>query len=164
MGETFLGLTGIHWAFLGAALAVIGGGMGSAMGITFAAKIANGVLAEEPEKFGKLLVIVALPGTQGIYGFITAVLVMVFFGLLGGDAKIELTRGIQAFLACLPVVFVCFISAVYQGLTSAAGVGLVAKRGEESGKAIIFPAMVETYAVISLIASILLLTVARPPA
>lgn len=162
MAETYLGLTGIHWAFVGAALAVIGGGMGSAMGITFAARIANGVLAEEPEKFGKLLILVALPGTQGIYGFITAVLVMVFFQLLGGGAKVPLSNGIQAFLACLPVVFVCFVSALYQGLTSAAGVVLVAKRGEESGKAIIFPAMVETYAVISLIATILLLTVAQP--
>ncbi len=102
-----------------------------------------------------------MPGTQGIYGFITAVLVIVFFNLFG-KPSVELMDGIMAFLACLPVVFVCLVSALYQGLTSAAGVGLVAKRGEESGKAIIFPAMVETYAVISLIATILLLTVAQP--
>ena len=154
----FLGLSGYHWALLGAALASIGGGVGSSMGITYAANVAAGILTEDPEKFGPLLPIVAIPGTQGIYGFITAVLVVIFFGLLtGGGPKIPAEQGFQIFLACLPVTFSCFGSAIYQGLTAAGSAGMVAKRTEEAGKALILPAMVETYAVLSLIVTILLL-------
>jgi V/A-type H+-transporting ATPase subunit K len=48
------------------------------------------------------------------------------------------------------------VSAIYQGQVAAAGVGVVAKRPEEMGKAVIMAAMVETYAVLSLLASLLL--------
>lgn len=154
----FLGLSGYHWALLGAALASIGGGIGSAMGITYVANVAAGILTEDPDKFGPLLPIVAIPGTQGIYGFITAVLVTIFFGLLGGGGpKLTAQEGFQIFLACMPVTFSCFTSAIYQGLTSVGAAGMVAKRAEEAGKALILPALVETYAVLSLIISILLL-------
>ena len=161
--ETFLGLQGVHWVFLGACLAAIGGGMGSAMGITYAAQVAAGIMAEDPDKFGNLIVIVALPGTQGIYGFITAILSLILFGLLGGKAgaQVAAISGFKAFLACLPVAFVCFVSAIYQGLTSAAAGGVVAKKPEATGKAIVLPAMVETYAVLSLIVSIFLLLAAK---
>ncbi len=154
----FLGLSGFHWALFGAAIASIGGGIGSAIGITYAAIVASGILTEDPEKFGPLLPVVAISGTQGIYGFITAVLVVIFFNLLGGGGPaIPAQQGFQVFLACLPVAFACLFSAIYQGLTSAGTAGMVAKRAEEAGKALILPAMVETYAVLSLIITILLL-------
>lgn len=154
----FLGLSGYHWALFGAAVAAVGGGIGSAIGITYAAIVASGILTEDPDKFGPLLPVVAISGTQGIYGFITAVLVVIFFGLLGGDGpKIPAQQGFQIFLSCLPVAFACLISAIYQGLTSAGTAGMVAKRAEEAGKALILPAMVETYAVLALIVTILLL-------
>lgn len=160
--ETFLGLQGVHWVFLGACLAVIGGGMGSAMGITYAAQVAAGIMAEDPDKFGNLIVVVALPGTQGIYGLITAVLSLILFGLLGGGtAQVAAISGFKAFLACLPVAFVCFLSAIYQGLTSAAVAGVVARKPEATGKAIVLPAMVETYAVLSLIFSVFLLLASK---
>jgi V/A-type H+-transporting ATPase subunit K len=162
MEQTLLGLSGGHWAIFGAALAAIGGGIGSSIGITYAAKLAAGVLAEDPDKFGGLLVLVALPGTQGIYGFITAILVVVFFNLLaGGAVDLSLVKGVLIFFGCLPVAFAALISGVYQGLTSAACVGLIAKRGEELGKAVVLPAMVETYAVLALIVTIFFLLVAQ---
>ena len=154
----FWGMTGFHWALLGAWIAVVGGGVGSSIGITYAVHVAAGICVEEPDKFGALLPIVAVPGTQGIYGFITGVLVAVFFGLLGGQGdKIQPIVGFQIFLACLPVAFNCGISAVYQGLSSVGAMPMVAKRTEEAGKALIYPALVETYAVLSLIITILLL-------
>jgi V/A-type H+-transporting ATPase subunit K len=64
--------------------------------------------------------------------------------------------GFQIFLACLPVAFVCFVSGAYQGLTSAGAAGMVAKRREEMGRALVLPALVETYAVLSLIVTILI--------
>lgn len=158
MQTTILGMNGFHWALLGAAAAAIGGGIGSSMGITYAAQVASGILTEDPDKFGGMLPIVAIPGTQGIYGFITAVLIVIFFNLLGGKGNaLTAVQGTHIFLAAMPVAFLCLISAIYQGLTSVAASGMVARRTEEAGKALILPALVETYAVLSLIISILML-------
>ncbi|MDI6800029.1 MAG: V-type ATP synthase subunit K [Actinomycetota bacterium] len=160
--DTFMYLNGYQWAFLAAAFSVIGGGIGSCMGIASAAKVAAGVMSEDPSKFGGLLVLCILPGTQGIYGFITALLVVIFFKLLGGEgAAIGATQGFRVFLACMPVAVVCWLSAVYQGLVSAAGAAMVGKRGETVGQGMIFAALVETYAVLSLVVTLFLLMIAR---
>lgn len=156
--STFLGLSGFHWAILGATFAAVGGGIGSAIGITYVNNVGTGVLVEDPEKFGGILPLCVLPGTQGIYGFITAVMVVLFFGLLGGGGtKIDGATGFLIFLACQPVCWNCLVSAIYQGLSAVAATGMVAKRMEEAGKALVFPVLVETYAALSLIISILLL-------
>ena len=158
MVGTFGGLTGLHWALLGAAIAVIGGGSGSAMGITYIANVAGGILTEMPDRFGPLLPLVVIPGTQGIYGFITAVMKPG-----SGWEALPGWVGFQIFLACLPVAFVCFVSGAYQGLTSAGAAGIVAKRREEMGRALVLPALVETYAVLSLIVTILFFFVVIKP-
>lgn len=158
MADTFAGLSGLHWALLGAAVAMIGGGAGSAMGITYIANVAAGILTELPDRFGPLLPLVVIPGTQGIYGFITAVLVIFVLkpGGAEGWAALPGDTGFQIFMACLPVAFVCFVSGAYQGLTAAGTAGMVAKRREEMGRALVLPALVETYAVLSLIVTILI--------
>ncbi len=162
MKEVFLGLTGFHWALLGAATAAIGGGVGSAIGITYINKVASGILVEDPDKFGPILPLCAIPGTQGIYGFITAVLVVFFFGIFGGEGgEIAGKTGLEIFFACQPVAWACLFSAMYQGLSSAGTAGMVAKRTEEAGKALILPALVETYAALSLIITIILLLSTR---
>lgn len=151
---TWAGMTGYQWALLGAALAFIGGGTGSAIGITLVNHVASGILVEDPDKFGPLLPIIAIPGTQGVYGLITAILVPILFKL----DQISAHKGILIFFACLPVAFVCNISAIYQGMSSVSASSMVARRTEEAGKALILPALVETYAVFSLILSIFLFT------
>jgi V/A-type H+-transporting ATPase subunit K len=151
---TWAGMTGFQWAILGAALAFIGGGMGSAIGITYVNHVASGILVEDPDKFGPLLPLIAIPGTQGVYGLITAILVPIFFKL----SEISGHKGLLIFFACLPVAFVCFLSAIYQGMSSASAASMVARRTEEAGKALILPALVETYAVFSLILTIYLFT------
>lgn len=159
MKDLFWGMSGADWAMLGGGLAAILGGIGSAIGITIASTAVSGIVSEDGEKFGKLLPIAAMPGTQGIYGFIAAVLVLIFFNFLSGDISIPASIGFKVFLACLPVAFLCLVSAIYQGMTGAAAAGIVARRSEDSGKALILPALVETYAVLSLIVTILMLTV-----
>jgi V/A-type H+/Na+-transporting ATPase subunit K len=151
---TWGGLTGWQWAILGGALAFVGGGMGSAIGITYVSGVASGILVEDPEKFGSLIPLLAIPGTQGIYGLITAILVTIMFDL----PKISGHTGLMVFFSCLPVAFVCCVSAIYQGLTAASASAMVARRTEELGKAMVLPAMVETYAVFSLILTIFLFT------
>jgi len=155
--DAFWGLAGVDWALLGGGMAAILGGIGSAIGITIASSVVSGIVTEDGEKFGKLIPIAAMPGTQGIYGFISAVLVLIFFDILGGDVSLEAAAGFKVFLACQPVAWLCLVTAIYQGKTGAAAAGIVARRGEDSGKALILPAFVETYAVLSLIVTILMM-------
>jgi V/A-type H+-transporting ATPase subunit K len=144
---------------MGGGLAAVLGGIGSAIGITIAAAVVSGIVTEDGDKFGKLLPIAAMPGTQGIYGFITAILVLVFFGIFGGDVTLDGAAGFKVFLACQPVAWLCLVTAIYQGKTGASAAGIVARRDEDAGKALIFPALVETYAVLSLIVTILMLII-----
>lgn len=147
---------GLLIALLGCVVAVLPAGIGSATGIRLVAEVANGVMAEDPKKFGNLFILVALPGTQGFYGFLGAFLAMMKLGLLGELVPITLGQGIQMFAACLPVGIAGFATAIWQGKVCAAGAELVAKRPTESTKAVIFSALVETYAVLGLLATIFL--------
>lgn len=147
---------GLLIALLGCVVAVLPAGIGSATGIRLVAEVANGVMAEDPKKFGNLFILVALPGTQGFYGFLGAFLAMMKLGVLGQLAPITLGQGIQMFAACLPVGIAGFATAIWQGKVCAAGAELVAKRPAESTKAVIFAALVETYAVLGLLATIFL--------
>lgn len=143
--------------FLAAGLAVIPAGFGSAAGVGLVGRAGAGLITEDPDKFGPVIVLQALPGTQGIYGFLTALMIMVRMGVLGGHvASLTTYQGFLFVLAAMPVALVGLVSAIYQGQVAAAGVGVVAKRPEEMGKAVIMAAMVETYAVLSLLASLLL--------
>ena len=149
---------GLPIAIFGAALAVFLAGIGSSIGVGIAGEAAAGVVTEDPEKFGRLLLLQAIPGTQGIYGFLAGFMVMFRLGMFGGTIpSLTVEQGWQVLFACLPVGVSCLISGIYQGRVSVSSMGIVAKRPEESGKALIFPAMVETYAVLGLLATILLL-------
>ena len=144
---------GVAFAVLGAVLAALMAGIGSAKGVGIAGEAAAGVIAEDPGKFGKLLL---LPGTQGLYGLLTAVLVLNRIGLLGGN-PVELTtaHGLMYLAACLPIAIVGLFSAIAQGRTAAAGIGVVAKKPDQNGKAITMAVLVETYAVLALLISLL---------
>ncbi|OGC25023.1 permease [candidate division WOR-1 bacterium RIFOXYB2_FULL_42_35] len=149
---------GLALSMAGVAVAVLLSGMGSAWGVAIAGEAAGGVLTEDPDKFGRLLVMIALPGTQGFYGFLGGFYIMMKIGLLTGVQPVSAMAGLQLFFAALPVGLTGFLSAIYQGKAAAAGIYLIAKRPEEMGKAIIIPAMVETYAVIGLLATILMVS------
>lgn len=147
---------GIVYALLGAACAVFLAGAGSALGVGIAGQAASGVVSEDPSKFAKVLIMQLLPGTQGIYGLLVAFVTLSKTGLLGGSmAAIDVPTGLMILAACLPIGIVGMISAINQGKTSVASIGIVAKKPEQFGKAMLFPAMVETYAILALLVSIL---------
>ncbi|MBQ3755292.1 MAG: V-type ATP synthase subunit K [Clostridia bacterium] len=147
--------TGTAIAIIGAVLAAALAGSGSAIGVGVAGKAAAGVTSEDPDKFSKCLVLQLLPGTQGIYGLLVAFLVFVKIELFSGVQALSISGGLALFGACLPMAIVGFLSALYQSKVACSGVALVAKRPEESGKAIILAVMVETYAVLALLVSLL---------
>ena len=147
---------GLVYALLGAALAVILAGMGSAYGVGIAGQAAAGVVTENPAQFAKVLIIQLLPGTQGIYGLLVAFITLSKVGLLGGTpANLDVQTGLLILVACLPIAIVGLISARHQGKTAVASIGIVAKKPDQFGKAMLFPAMVETYAILALLMSIL---------
>lgn len=147
---------GTGWALIGAIAAAMFGGIGSAQGIRISGAQAAGVLSEKPELFGKLLVLIALPGTQGFYAFVTFFIIAFKAGALGGDLKLDFVRGLVLMATGICSGIVQWRSAIYQGETAAASISLVAKKPEESGRAIILPALVETYAVVALLSALLL--------
>ena len=150
-------ITGNVWALLGAAVAALAG-IGSAMGVGIAGQAAAGVLAEDPKKFGKTLILQALPGTQGIYGLLMAFLVFIRIGLLGGGMiELTLSQGLYIFASGLPIGLVGIWSGIAQGKAAAAGIMLLGKRPDQMAKGIIYAAMVETYAIFALLISILML-------
>lgn len=149
---------GIVIAILGAALSALLAGIGSSLGVMIAGEAAAGVITEDPEKFGRLVILTALPGTQGVYGFVGAFWVLNMTGLIRGQpVPMSIDQGLEILFACMPVGVVGLLSAIYQGRVAASGCALVAKRPEAVGSAMILAAMVETYAILGLLATILLL-------
>ncbi len=142
---------GVFFAGLGIAVAVFLSGIGSAIGIGIVGQAASGLIIEEPEKFGRSLVLQLLPGTQGLYGFVIGLLVL---GQL--DAGMGLAHGMYLLAACLPIGFVGWQSAIAQGKTAAAGISILAKNEEHSTKGIIYSVMVETYALLAFVISLIL--------
>ena len=150
---------GIVLALLGAAFAVLLAGAGSAVGVGRAGEAAAGVVTEDPSKFGKVLILQLLPGTQGIYGLLIGFLCLSQIGVIGGSlTELSVVKGALYFLACLPTAVVGYWSALKQSRAAVASIGLIAKRPNQLGKAILFPAMVETYAIFALLISILSIT------
>lgn len=147
---------GTVFALFGAAVAVILSGMGSAFGVGVAGQAASGVVTEDPSKFAKVLIMQLLPGTQGIYGLLVGFIALSKIGLLSGSpAELSIQTGLMVFAACLPIAVVGLVSGRHQGKTSVAAIGIVAKKPDQFGKAMLFPAMVETYAILALLVSIL---------
>lgn len=147
---------GVVLGILGAMLAVLMSGIGSAIGVGIAGRAAAGVVTEDPSKFGKVLILQLLPATQGIYGLLIAFIALSQMGVIGGGAQ-EMTtaQGLAYLVASLPIAVVGMFSAIHQGKTAVASIGVVAKKPEQFGKSLLFPAMVETYAILALLISML---------
>lgn len=150
-------ITGNVFALIGAAIAALAG-IGSAMGVGIAGQAAAGVVAEDPKKFGKTLILQALPGTQGIYGLLMAFLIFIRIGLLGGGMmELTVSQGLYILASGIPIGAVGIWSGIAQGKAAAAGIMLLGKRSDQMAKGIIYAAMVETYAIFALLISILML-------
>lgn len=148
---------GLALALLGAGLAVGLAGAGSSVGIGYAGQASTGAMAEDSENFGRYLILTALPGTQGIYGFIAAFLLMMKVNLLTGTpASLNLAQGLSLFFAALPIAILGLVSAIHQGKVCASAVGLTVKRPADSMKAMVLAVFVEFYAVLGLLITIFL--------
>ena len=149
---------GIGLAFLGAALAVGLCCVGSARGTGIAGEAATGLLSEAPEHFSKCLILQVIPGTQGLYGLVIWFFALNVMGAFsGGIQPLTVTQGLTIFVSCLPMAMGGYRSAIYQGRVAAASINMAAKQPDDWSKGIILCVVVEFYAILSLLASILLL-------
>ncbi len=141
---------------LAAGLAVAIPGLMSAIGVGMTGVAAAAVTAEDPKKFSKLFILEVLPGTQGIYGFIGGFMILIFSGVLGGTLSPEIS-GLVVLAAACPAILQGF-TALLQGRVATASVNAVAKRPEAFTPGMMYTVMVELYAILGLLATILLLT------
>ena len=149
--------SGTGLAFLGAALAVGLCCVGSARGTGCVGEAATGLLSEAPEHFSKCMVLQVLPGTQGLYGIVAWFMVLLKINVFGGEmAPLTIQNGMAIFWACIPMALGGLLSAIAQGRVAAASINIVAKRPEQFSKGIILAGIVEFYAILSLVATILL--------
>ena len=155
--ESMIG--GTVLVFIGAALTAVLGFTGSAIGMGYAGQAAAGVVGEKPSLFGKLLLMQALPGSQGIYGLVGAFLILSFSGVLGAEDSltIDTATGLKYLLAGLPIGISGLVSGIYQGIMAASGVSLIAQDESSMGKAIVLAVMVETWAIFGVLISFILL-------
>ncbi|MBN2879704.1 MAG: V-type ATP synthase subunit K [Clostridia bacterium] len=149
----------MNWAivlgYIGIALAGGLAGIGSAIGVSLAGQAAAGVISEDPDKFGKVLLMELLPGTQGIYGLVVAILIMMKMGVFGTGVEMTFVNGFKLFAASLPIGILGLYSGIHQGKAAVAGIHLIGQRGDQSGRALTMCAAVELYAVFGLLISLL---------
>ncbi len=139
---------------IGIALCMILCGVGSAYGLYKTGAASAGVLAEDGKKFSKIIVLSLLPATQGIYGFVLAVMkISALAGLVGAEG---VTGGWALFGATVAMGFSGLASGALQGKAAAACICAVGKNSAGSGKYVLFPAMIEFYAILALVLGIML--------
>ena len=133
------------------AIAVFLSGMGSAKGTGMTGEAAAGLTVEEPQKFGKALVLQLLPGTQGLYGFVIGFMIL---GKLGGDLNFQ--QGLYYIFAALPIGVVGYSSAIAQAKVAVSGINILAKNEDNFVQGIVYAVMVELYAILGFVISLLL--------
>jgi len=150
---------GLALAFAGAAFATFLSGIGSSVGLGIAGRSASGILSEKPDLYGLMTLLVVLPSTQGIYGLVVALFVMIKINLFGGDlADISTVQGLQIFGAALSVGIAGLFSGIHQGKVCAGAIQMAAKRPEMGVKAgVVYAALVEFYAILGFLVSFLLI-------
>ena len=149
---------GMALGLLGAGLAAALSGVGSAIGTGIAGEAGAGLLCEDPSKFGKVMILQVIPGTQGLYGLVVWFFASFQMGLLDGTIMdLTVTEGLRYFVACVPMALGGWLSAIAQGKVAAASINLLAKKPDDWSKGMVLCITVEFYAILSLLASMLMI-------
>ncbi len=156
--EFFNAFGGLTLALLGSGLAALLSCIGSAKGTGMAGEAATGLLCEDPSKFGKAMILQVLPGTQGLYGIVVWFFAIFSMGLMTGTAfDLTVQEGLRYFAACMPMAFGGLFSAIAQGRVAVASVNILAKKPDDWAKGMVLCGIVEFYAILSLLASMIML-------
>ena len=150
--------TGLAIGLLGAGLAACLSGAGSGVGTGIAGQAGAGLVTQDPGKFGKVMILQVIPGTQGLYGLVVWFFAILQMGVLDGTAlHLSFVDGCRYFAACLPMAIGGLVTAIAQGKVAASSVNLLAKNPDHWAKGMILCITVEFYAILSLLASFMML-------
>ena len=142
---------GVILAGIGLALMVGLTGVGSSIGLVIGGTATIGSMKKKPEGFGSYLVLSGLPATQGLYGFVSYI---IWSNSVAADMSVM--AGILALTAGFAVGIVGLISAIQQGKVCAAGINAIGSGHNVFGNTMILAAFPEFYAILGLVASILI--------
>ena len=152
---------GLALALLGSGLAVGLSCVGSAKGTGIAGEAGTGLLCEDPSKSGKVMVLQLLPGTQGLYGMVVWFFALIRMNFMGNAAAVAASmtvqQGLAYFAACMPMAIGGLLSAIAQGRVAAGSINILAKKPDDWSKGLLLCGIVEFYAILSLLASMLML-------
>lgn len=146
-------ITAVTLAYLGLGLMLALSGVGSAIGVSTGGKATLGALKKRPEAFGNYMLLSALPGSQGIYGFAG------FFVINGRIAELtEMTifQGGMVFASGLALGIVGLFSAMQQGQVTAHGIEGIASGHDVFGKTMVLAVFPELYAIVAFAATFLI--------
>ena len=150
--------SGLAIGLLGAGLAACLAGAGSGIGTGIAGQAGAGLVTEDPSKFGKVMILQVIPGTQGLYGLVVFFVAIMNMGLLDGSAaNLSFVEGCRYFAACLPIGIGGLVSGAAQGKVAASSMNILAKKPDDWSKGMILCITVEFYAILSLLASFLMI-------
>jgi len=149
---------GLAFALLGASIATFVACMGSIMGVSMTGQAGAGLLTEKPELAGKVITLMVLPGSQGLYGMVISLLfIFNYAAVISGEVAISVSQGVAILAACLPVAFTCLSSGPFQAKVCSAGMHMLAKDEKMTGRVITMAALVETYALLGFLISFFML-------
>ena len=158
MENIFQSFGGLAMALLGSGLAVGLSCVGSAKGTGIAGEAGAGLVSEDPSKSGKVMILQVIPGTQGLYGLVIWFFAMLQMGALNGTAiGMDDATGVRYFMACVPIALGGLLSALAQGRVAVASINILAKKPDDWSKGMILCITVEFYAILSLLASFMML-------
>ena len=142
--------TALVMAYVGVALMVGLAGIASAIGTSIAGQAAVGAMKKNSGAFGSYMILSALPGSQGLYGFVC------FFMVQGFLANPTMLQGAAILGAGLLVGFVNLAAAIYQGKVCANGIAAIGNGHDVMGKTLILGAFPELYAILTVAATFLI--------
>ncbi len=149
---------GLALALIGAGLAAVLSGIGSAKGTGMAGEAGTAVICEDPSKFGRAMILQVIPGTQGLYGLVVWFFAVFRMGLLSGSIPdLTVAQGMQYFAACLPMALGGLFSAIAQGRVAVGSINILAKQPDQWSKGMVLCITVEFYAILALLASMLMI-------
>ncbi|MEG0777372.1 MAG: V-type ATP synthase subunit K [Oscillospiraceae bacterium] len=158
MQELFSQYGGMLIGILGSGLAAALCCVGSAKGTGMAGEAGAGLLAEDPSKFSKVMILQVLPGTQGLYGFVIWFITILWMGVLDGSAVgMDVATGLLYACACIPVAVGCGISAPIQARVAIGAINVLGKHPDDWFKGVMLCVIVEFYAILSLLVSFIML-------
>ena len=150
--------TALILAYVGVALMVGLAGIASAVGTAICGQTAVGAMKKNGGAFGSYMILSALPGSQGLYGFVCFFMVR---GLL--VENMELYEGAAIFGAGLLVGIVNLAAAIYQGKVCANGIAAIGNGHDVMGKTLILAAFPELYAILTVAATFLITSIMGEP-